>query len=348
MKIVNSMFSKNLGGIEQAFIDYTKALLMQGNEVLCITQPNADINNVLNKISHQNLKVQHIANKGKWDIFAKCKLSNAISNFSPDAIIAHGNRPTQLLEKGANKCNAKLISVAHNYKIKPLLKADAIFSITQDLKNFISAQNFLEEKIFIIPNMLEFEPSDVEVSPLPEIPTIGVMARFVKKKGVDIFLKSIAALKANSIKFNAIIAGDGEERENLQKLRDKLGLNNEAKFTGWAKDKQKDFYDKIDIFCLPSHHEPFGIVLLEAMLNKKPIVSTDSEGPLEILENEKDSLVVTKDHTGELAIALEKMIKTKDLSETLVSNAYTKLQEKYHISNVALKIQKSLEEIVGI
>lgn len=348
MKIVNAMFSKNLGGIEQAFIDYTKALLMQENEVLCLTQPSAKINDALNKISYQNLKIKHVANRGKWDIFAKCKLSQIVSNFAPEVIIAHGNRPTQLLRKGSSKCGAKLVAVAHNYKVKPLLKADAIFSITQDLKNFLASKNFPEDKIFIIQNMLEFELNNNSVDVLPEVPMIGVMARFVKKKGVDVFLKAVSALKANGIKFKAIIAGDGEERENLQKLRDELNLNNEVKFIGWAKDKQKDFYDKINIFCLPSHHEPFGIVLLEAMLNKKPIVSTDSEGPLEILENEKDSLVVPKNHAGELTIALEKMIKTRGLSEILVNNAYEKLLEKYHISKVSDKIQKALEEVIAL
>ncbi|HCR86093.1 MAG TPA: hypothetical protein DIV86_05390, partial [Alphaproteobacteria bacterium] len=125
MKIANLMFSKNLGGIEQAFIDYTKALVIEGNEVLCITQKNAKINAVVAKLLSEEKYKNSITNKkisnfGKWDFIAKIRIYFAIKKFQAQIIIAQGNRPTQLARCAANLCKAKLVSVAHNYKIKPL------------------------------------------------------------------------------------------------------------------------------------------------------------------------------------------------------------------------------------
>ena len=62
------------------------------------------------------------------------------------------------------------------------------------------------------------------------------------------------------------------------------GLAGCAGFPGWVDDKPA-FFAGIDVFCLPSHHEPFGIVLIEAMAQAMPIVATDSEGPSEILRD---------------------------------------------------------------
>jgi glycosyltransferase involved in cell wall biosynthesis len=175
---------------------------------------------------------------------------------------------------------------------------------------------------------------------------IGVIARFVKKKGVDIFLKSLAALKAYGIEFEAIIAGEGDERENLQKLRDELKLENQVRFIGWVKDKSL-FYNSIDIFCLPSTHEPFGIVLLEAMVHKKPIVSSGTEGPIEIIEDGVDGILFENGHAGKLAEKMSELIKNPKLQKTLSENAYKKVCEIYSIESVANIISSNIEDIIS-
>jgi glycosyltransferase involved in cell wall biosynthesis len=350
MKIVNAMFSKNLGGIEQAFIDYTKALIIENHQVLCLTQKNAKINAEVEKLLNdtkykKNLSHQKISNFGKWDLIAKYKIYKACKNFTPDFLLAQGNRPTQLFSWAKNCLKIKLISVSHNYKIKPLLKADFIFSITEDLKNFISSGGFDKNKIAVIPNMIEFDKQAVNFTTYQSPPVIGVMARFVKKKGIDDFLKACFALKNKNINFKAIIAGDGEEKENIQKLRDELNLEQEVTFIGWAKNRFTDFYEKIDIFCLPSKHEPFGIVLLEAMLQGKPIVSTDSEGPLEIIENGVDGYLAKKENAGDIAIQLEKMINNQAVAKEFVIKGFEKLKNNYHIKSVAKMISENLQQV---
>ena len=79
--------------------------------------------------------------------------------------------------------------------------------------------------------------------------------------------------------------------ELMQKIVRELDLEKEVEFVGWIKNK-REFFDSIDIFCLPSKNEPFGIVLLEAMKYRKPIISTKADGPLEILRDEVDALMI--------------------------------------------------------
>ncbi len=344
------MFAKSLGGIEQAFVDYTEGLLLQNNEVVCVIRKHAKILTELRKLENSKLEIIEIQQLGKWDLIAKLKVNNLVRKIKPDAVIAHGNRPSSLFRLSAKYNKVPLISVAHNYKIKPLLKSDHIFSITSDLKNFISSQGFKKEKIIVIPNLLKLRVSNKEnsqgLTPKSQIPTIGVMARFVKKKGVDVFLRACGALKDKGYKFNAVIGGTGEEQFTLQTLRDELKLNDIVKFTGWVKDKN-EFYDSINIFCLPSHHEPFGIVILEAMSHKIPIITTDSEGPLEICENEKDCLMVEKGHAGKLAIALADLIDNPEKAQSLAENAYNKLINNYTLEKISERLNNAVQTVIG-
>ena len=84
------------------------------------------------------------------------------------------------------------------------------------------------------------------------------------------------------------------------------------------------------------------------MLAGKPIVSTDSEGPTEILENNKDALIVEKDHPGELSIALQKIInEDAEFRLNMVKNAQAKLLERYDIKSVSTKISDVFELITS-
>jgi glycosyltransferase involved in cell wall biosynthesis len=351
MKIINAMFAKGLGGIEQAFLDYTKALVLEDNQVVCVVHPKSEIIDKLESLSEnyqKNIEIKKIPNLGYWDFFAKLCLDCVVQKSGASVIITHGNRTSSLLRYGAKKNKIPLISVAHNYKIQPLLKADYIFSITNHLKSFIKDRGFDSSKISVIPNMIDvdkdFKPKANNSKSNDQV-TIGVIARLIQKKGVDSFLKACSALISQGVNFNAIIAGCGEEAERLQKLRDELNLNKFVKFKGWVSNKD-DFYKNIDIFCLPSLHEPFGIVILEAMKYHKPIVSSDTEGPSEILENGEDSLIFEKGHSGEMAIILKNLIESKDLQKKLAKKANQKLYYEYETKIVAKTITLAIEGVI--
>jgi glycosyltransferase involved in cell wall biosynthesis len=351
-KIFNIMLSKGLGGIEQAFIDYSKAILKSGRIVVCIIRQNALIKNQLMELKKHsdNVEIIEISNYSKLDFLSRIKSKKTILDHKPKAIICHGNRAISAFRKAAKKYKIATIGVAHNYSLKNLVKCDYIFSITEDLRKNIIEFGFNGEKIFVVPNMIDL-PYDFSAISEDNIDSfknpvkIGVMARFVKKKGVDIFIKSLSALIANNNNFKALIAGNGEEMEELQKLRDEVNVKDEIEFIGWVKDKD-EFYRDIDIFCLPSLHEPFGIVILEAMKAGKPIVSTNSEGPNEILESEKDAIIVEKGHAGEMSVALDRMLKEKaEFRFNLARNAQLKLIERYSLSAVSKRISDLLEDI---
>jgi glycosyltransferase involved in cell wall biosynthesis len=178
------------------------------------------------------------------------------------------------------------------------------------------------------------------------IPTIGTFGRFADQKGFDILLQSLKFLKDDGIKFKAKIGGGGEDKELLENLVNKFELNELVEFTGWVTDKQK-FFDDIDIFCLSSREEAFGIVLLEAMKYKTAIIATDCDGPLDIIKDGENGLLVRKQNPRSLADGLKVILADADLRKKFAENAYQTLLENYTEEIVGEKLENALKEIVA-
>jgi glycosyltransferase involved in cell wall biosynthesis len=284
-------------------------------------------------------------NFGEWDFFAINRLRKTLQGLSPDVVIAHSNRAYVLARKAISGIYP-LVGVAQNYSTKRLTGAEAVFTTTRDLVSHIVKQGVPEDRVFHIPNMVKCNelPHRGERS---NPPIIGTMGRFVAKKGFDVYIEALRQLKERGYKFRAILGGDGVEGSKLRKQAQSAGLTEDwLYFPGWIEDK-KAFYTHIDIFCLPSHHEPFGIVLLEAFTYGAPVVATDSEGPNDIITPNYDALIVAKGNSTQMADDMAKLLDDKHLADTLAANAFAKTRLRYSLDVVAERIEQACNTIIA-
>src|SRR3546814_8859485 len=79
------------------------------------------------------------------------------------------------------------------------------------------------------------------------------------------------------------------------------------------------FFRAADVVAFPSRHKPLGTVSLEAWAYGKPLVTTDVDGPAELVRPDEDALVVPKDDVAALAQALRRAIEDRDLAARLVA-----------------------------
>lgn len=330
------MFGKGQGGIEQALIDYCDALRLFGHEVIALVHAEAAI---IPALQSQGITVYTLTNFGAWDPIAIVRLYNALKHIKPDACIAHGNRAISLLRMARAP---RIIGAMHNYKIK-CESLKFLFYPTQDLLRHLNAKHMRGKHLYRIPNMVRV-PAHMPMRTPHAPPVIGTMGRFVAKKGFALFIETLALLKARGIVFKAVLAGGGEEEMALKALAIKRGLDDVLHFAGWIKDKQA-FFDSLDLFCLPSYHEPFGIVLLEAMAQGLPVIAADSEGPSEILENNVDGLLVPKDDPEVFADALAVLLANRAHAQKLAEAAYITAKKDYDLPVVAYNLDLALRAI---
>jgi len=329
------MLSKDLGGIQQSFVKYSQMLGELGFEVQNIIAKNAEI--ALHLDGYKT-----VGNLFQWDVFSIWKLRLILKQFKPDAIICHGSRAIIFAHYANQDKKCRLIGAAHNKNYKWLFKCDAIIAVTKSLANFLISKNLPKERLHIVGNAVEVSKQHC-VKEFKKPVVIGALSRFVKIKGIDIFLKAIAILQNKGLDCRVVIGGDGDEKNQLMELSSSLRLKN-VDFIGWVIDKDS-FFQQIDIFCLPSIYESFGIVLLEAMLYSTPIVATKSEGPLENIIDCETGVLCEVSDPGDLADKLLLVAQDSQLAQKIATDAYNYLLDNFSQSVIGKKLNKCIHEI---
>ncbi|HIB50496.1 MAG TPA: glycosyltransferase [Phycisphaerales bacterium] len=340
MHILNIMLGKGHGGLEQVAIDYHLAFESRGHKVTTVVPPNSWAKTILLSFTSNIIDFK---NAGEWDPIAAYKLSKIIKREKPDAIICHGNRAIRICLKGSNG-SAPIIAVAHNYKNKKFDKCDAIFCITKQLVERMHSFGIPEEKIFHIPNMVAFAEAPNRPT-LRTPPVIGAFGRFVDKKGFGVYIRALAILKNEGIKCNAILGGDGPNKEKLRSEIKQANLTNDITMIGWITDKDA-FFKSIDVFVLPSKHEAFGIVLIEAMNEEVPCISTRSEGPIEILTDKMDGLLTPIDDAEALANAIKLLLSDYSLCTQFGEAGRETVRTKFTMSVVSKLLESSTTKLL--
>jgi len=331
--IVNIMLASGLGGIEQAAIDYAEATRLAGHKSYLIMDNKAKIAEKAKALSLDYFTIKHY---GKWDVLASWKIRKLVRKLEADVVITHGNRALSL-SRWIGKI-AKF-TVAHNYKIKTG-GITALICPTRDLQLHYQKKGLPEIKLPLLPNMVRVNQPFIQREAHNPI-VIGAMGRLVAKKGFEWLIKSLSLLQQRGVDFKAIIGGEGEEKSRLQALISKEKLESRIELIGWVKDSE-DFYDRIDIFCLPSLHEPFGIVLLEAMAHSVPVIASDSEGPGEILEQGVSGMIFPKQEVNALADALQDVINNPEKRKFLAEHGYNRVKTTYDLPLFANRLNALL------
>ncbi len=352
MKIVNIILTSQNGGAEQAFLDYSSALKNLGHEVVAILKTDAPY---VDEVKKLGIAVKKTDNKfGYYDFLAVKNIKKILEEEKADIAISHIGRATVLTRKAIRKIKGKKvfqIAVNHSGNVRRSIGADIVLSVNKRIFFDTVESGQSEERSFVIPNAIDLsdalEAKFHDSLQTKEKIVIGTIGRLDRSKGFDYAIKTLKILEKISDKnFVLKIAGDGYYEPVLRDLVKQMGLENKVEFLGWIKNK-KEFFDSIDIFCLPSKNEPFGIVILEAMKFAKPIISTDADGPLEILTNELDSLMVDLSPQSNveerIAKAVVRIVNEPELMNKMVSNASQKLRDKFSYK----ALEKRLAEIVG-
>lgn len=346
MRVVNLLFALTKGGLEQVCFDYGQALALAGHEVHLVCDPRMPYREQLEKAGHT---LHWLPNHGPLDVLCAAKLAKLLRSLNPDAIIAHGNRSLDMCRwarvLGLPRA-IPVLAVAQNYKLRRFGGADGAFASTRELKSILAGGALPENRIWHVPNMVAMPKDAISRPRKNDIPVIGSIGRFVTKKGYTSFIEALALLKQRQLNFRAILAGDGDEGDMLRELAVKRGLDDILTFPGWVTSKG-DFYNHIDIFCLPSLHEPFGIVLLEAMGYQLPVVSTQTEGPRDFLEHEKDALLFPIGDVAAMADALEHMLRDPAKAQKIAKRGYDKTSKEFTIHAGSQRLDQALRELKG-
>jgi glycosyltransferase involved in cell wall biosynthesis len=154
---------------------------------------------------------------------------------------------------------------------------------------------------------------------LREPPVVGFAGRLVKKKGVDMLLRAMAALRRRLPAARLVVAGDGPERSMLEALSSELGIGGVVRFIGHLDVAAlEEALAPAWVQAVPSiWEEPFGLVAAEAMMRGTAVVSSVGGGLDELVVEGVTGYRAPPGDVAALAAALERVLRDRDLAERL-------------------------------
>jgi glycosyltransferase involved in cell wall biosynthesis len=212
------------------------------------------------------------------------------------------------------------------------------------------------DKLVMIPNGVKAEvytKNDKDLAQfrnkyaLPQEKIVLFVGRMVYEKGVHVLVNAAPKVleKANA-KF--IIVGNGYMKDQLSTIVNNTGLAHKVMFTGFVDDETLRKLQKCaDVSVVPSLFEPFGIVALEAMAAKSPVVVSDTGGLSEIVNHDVDGVKAYTGNPDSLAWGINRVLTDEVYANTLRTNAYRKIQEKYNWDKIAQQTLTMYENILN-
>jgi glycosyltransferase involved in cell wall biosynthesis len=175
----------------------------------------------------------------------------------------------------------------------------------------------------------------------PQKLTICTCCHITKDKRIEDLLKSLKILRNIGVAAELEIIGGGRHLSRVIDVARCRGLHPYINFVGYDREALERIFT-CDIYVLPSIAESFGVSLLVPMLLEKPIVAVKSGGVVEIINNEKEGLLVESKNPEELAGAVIRFLNNKKFTRRIVSSAKRKVLRRFTLEIMLEEWRKEL------
>ncbi len=201
------------------------------------------------------------------------------------------------------------------------------------------------DKLVVIPNGVDpknFEQKNSSISrdnyAAPSEKIVFYVGRLVREKGVQVLLDAVPMVLARMPNTKFVIAGKGPYLNELQNQAVRMGISQRVYFTGYIDDYTRNsLYGWSDAAVFPSLYEPFGIVALEAMAARTPVVVSDTGGLSEIVMHNYDGLKAYPGNPRSLADMILTVLENPQLAMQMRQNAYRKVKQHFNWRNIATR-----------
>jgi glycosyltransferase involved in cell wall biosynthesis len=374
LKIIQTpaRFYPSVGGVEYAVYYLSRELVKLGYKVklICANEPKSNLNDI------EGIKVERLNYIGKITN-TNITLNLPYKLLKEDYDIVHTHMPTPwssdisiFISKLKKK---KTIITIHNdidkHDFLPKLLSDIylntffrilLFLVDKIIivnpeweKTFVNTGNILKRyknKISTITNGIDFElfKSNGNKKLKNTLLFVSILDKYHEYKGFDYLLDSLKIIIKTHPKIELLVIGEGELKNYYSKKAREMDLVKNVIFLGQKnQDEVAKYCNKASILILPSIDiEGFGIVLLEAMACKIPVIATDIVGVAREVKQNNCGIIVKPKDSQALAEAIIKLLKNPKLAKKMGENGRILVEEKWGWEKIAKKVEKIYGEAI--
>ena len=293
--------------------------------------------------------VLYLPRNNKFPIFPALKLAKIINKYDIEIIHIHWIKDliTAILAKKISKKKPMIVYSRHmemtrfknDFYHKWLYKnIDMIHAVTLQVKEQL--EKFIPQevrpkikKIYLgVNEPIVDENKIIELKKqynLKDEFVVGIIGRIEEAKGQYIVIEALAKLKDLNIK--VLIVGQTMDLDYLESLKQKikeLHIEDKVIFTGFTRNVNEHI-KLCNVTVLATPKETFGLVVIESMVNKVPVIAVSNGGPLEIIDDMKDGLFFDRS-VDDLILKIQLLYKDADLKQKIGLAAYQKIKTTFN------------------
>lgn len=240
--------------------------------------------------------------------------------------------------------------------------------LTYEAWRVIATSRFMAEEVKayfnVPPDKIDIVPNGVDATPFDVLEGVNLSAfrerwaranerivfyvgRMVQEKGAHLIVEAAPRVLAEIPRTKFILAGTGSMSDHIKRRALELGTGDRVVVAGFISDPERDRLLKVaDAAVFPSLYEPFGIVALEAMAAKCPVIVSDVGGLSEVVRHDVTGVTVYPDNAESLAWGILHTLHDPAAAKARAKRAYRVAKEEYSWDRIAARTIEVYRRIV--
>jgi glycosyltransferase involved in cell wall biosynthesis len=228
--------------------------------------------------------------------------------------------------------------------------ADRLIAVSPSVREYMIGRGVPDERVVCVPNGVPLAGHNIERAAPTHAWTLGSIALFRPRKGVEILLEALAALRSRGANLRLRAVGSFETagyETTIRALAVRLGLEGAIDWIGFTRNVNRELA-KIDVFVLPSlFGEGLPMVVLEAMAAGLPVVASRVEGVPEAVAHRQTGLLFEPGSVSQLAAAIDEIIKGEVDYAALSCGARRRHAERFSDEKMAAGVANVYRDVLA-
>ena len=358
MNVLQILPELKSGGVERGTVDLAKYLKKKGHKAVVVSAGGALVGELTSAgVTHYALPVHR---KSIFSVIHSVRaLCRIVQLESIDVIHARSRIPALIAFFASRRTQVPFVTTCHGFYSRHLLSHVMGWGKLVIVASHIIGKRMRDDfgvpfkRIRLIPrgvNLDEFKLRPREAQGKTVDVIVGMIGRLTPIKGYPLFLKAMARVARVMPNIKIQIIGDAPKapyKEELEMLARNLGLSDAVQFLGTRYDIP-ELLSNFSVLAAPSvGEEAFGRVVIEAGACGVPVVATRMGGLVDIIDHEKDGLLVPPDDPRILAEAILTLLKEPATAQKYAASLRKKVEREFDLPRMFEKTLQVYEEAVS-
>ncbi len=360
------------GGPDKTILNSPRFLAERGYPMLCVylrDPRDPEFGRLVKLAERYGAPLVPVDDRGPFDGRLTGRLQALCAEHRPAIWHAHDYKSNYLGLRLRRRHPMALITTVHGWGVEGgwrtalyyaldrwfVRRYEEVVCVSRDLRAACLRFGVPSERCWLVPNAIDTEEyrrsGDARAAAARRgVPAgrrvIGAVGRLSPEKAFDDLVRAVAELTARGLDLELWIAGDGPERQALERLVVELGVGERVRLLGHRGDTL-ELYRAMDVYVLSSRKEGLPNALLEAMALELPVVATRIAGVPQLIDDGANGLLVDPGAPGQLVAALERLLADPEAARRLGRAARGTVEERHGMAARMERMREIYEVALG-